>query len=60
LNRADVRDLDRLPGVGPVLAERIVEHRKRHGPYRRLEDLRAVRGIGVKLLERIRPHVRVQ
>jgi competence protein ComEA len=59
LNRADAVALDALPGVGPVLAERIVEQRRRHGPFRRLEDLRAVRGIGPRLLERIRGHVRI-
>ncbi len=59
LNRADVVELDRLPGIGPVLARRIVEHRSRHGPFRRIEELRAVRGVGPRLLERLRPHVRL-
>ena len=55
LNRADARSLDLLPGVGPVLAERIVQQRRRFGPYRDLDELRAVRGIGPRLLERLRP-----
>jgi competence protein ComEA len=59
LNRADVAELDRLPGIGPVLAGRIVEHRARHGPFRRVEELRAVRGVGPRLLERLRPRVMV-
>jgi competence ComEA-like helix-hairpin-helix protein len=59
INHADAIALDALPGVGPVLARRIVEHRSTHGPYRRVEDLRAVRGIGPKLLERLRPYVRI-
>uniref|UniRef100_A0A832I0Y6 Helix-hairpin-helix domain-containing protein n=1 Tax=Eiseniibacteriota bacterium TaxID=2212470 RepID=A0A832I0Y6_UNCEI len=58
LNRASVSELDALPGIGPVLARRIVEHRARHGPFRRVEELRAVRGVGPRLLERLRPRVR--
>jgi len=45
--------------VGPVLAERILEDRKRNGPFRSVEDLRRVKGIGEKTLERLRPHVAV-
>ena len=59
LNAADATTLDRLPGVGPVLAGRIIAHRAAHGPFERVEDLRAVRGIGPRLLERLRPWVRV-
>jgi competence protein ComEA len=59
LNRADVAELDALPGIGPVLARRIVEFRREHGPFRRVEELRAVRGVGPRLLERIRPRVEV-
>ena len=58
LNRADAGELDRLPGIGPVLAARIVEHRRRHGPFRSVDELRAVRGVGPRLLERLRPGVR--
>lgn len=59
LNRAGAADLDHLPGVGPVLARRILEHRARHGPFRRVDELRAVRGIGPRTLERLRPLVTV-
>jgi competence ComEA-like helix-hairpin-helix protein len=59
LNRAGVEELDTLPGIGPVLARRIVEHRAAHGPFRRPEDLLAVRGIGPRLFERLRGRVRV-
>jgi competence protein ComEA len=57
LNRADARDLDRLPGIGPVLARRIIDYRARHGRIARCEELLAVPGIGPRLLERVRPHV---
>lgn len=52
---ADRAAWDRLPGVGPRTAERILEHRARHGPFRSPEDLLAVRGIGPVTLERLRP-----
>ena len=59
LNRATAAALDALPGIGPVLAGRIVEHRSREGPFRRVEDLLEVPGIGPRLLERLRPLVAV-
>ena len=59
LNRAGAAELDALPGIGPVLAARIVEQRRRFGPFRRVEDLRAVRGVGPRMLARLRPLVTV-
>ena len=46
INRATAADLETLPGVGPVLAERIVEYRETHGPFAEVEDLLDVAGIG--------------
>ena len=57
LNRATLSELDALPGIGPVLAGRIAAHRSRAGPFRRPEDLLAVRGVGPRLLERLRPWI---
>lgn len=57
LNRASADDLLGLPGIGPVLARRIVEARRDRGTFRRVEDLLTVRGIGPRLLERLRPHL---
>ena len=59
LNRADEAELDALPGIGPVLAGRIVAHRRRFGPFRQPEDLLAVPGIGPRLYARLRPRIRV-
>jgi competence protein ComEA len=58
LNRASAAELDRLPGIGPVLAARIVLHRSQHGPFHSVGELLAVPGIGPRLLERLRPWVR--
>jgi competence protein ComEA len=46
LNTAGVAELDALPGIGPVLAQRIVDHRSRQGPFRTVEELDDVPGIG--------------
>ncbi|MDR7437902.1 MAG: ComEA family DNA-binding protein [Armatimonadota bacterium] len=59
INTADAARLETLPGIGPILARRIVEYRNRHGPFQRLEDLLQVQGIGPRLLERLRPLVTV-
>ena len=53
VNTATLAELEALPGVGPVIARRIVEGR----PYRSVDDLARVKGIGKKRLEEIRPLV---
>jgi competence protein ComEA len=58
INRASAADLQRLPGVGPVLAERIVADRAAHGPFRDATDLQRVRGIGTKSAARLAPRLR--
>lgn len=57
LNRATAPELEALPGVGPVLAGRIIAHRERHGGFRHPDELLAVRGIGPRLLAKLRPRV---
>lgn len=57
LNQASAADLEAVPGLGPVLAHRITTFRAEHGPFRDLEGLLQVKGIGPKLLEKIRPYV---
>ncbi len=59
LNVAGIEELQALPGVGPVLAERIVEHRDRHGPFATVEDLLDVPGIGEGKLAALREAVAV-
>jgi competence protein ComEA len=57
LNTAGVEELDALPKVGPVLAQRIVDWRKEHGPFKSVEELDAVDGVGPKMLETLLPLV---
>ena len=59
VNTADAAELERLPGVGPALARRIVEERTARGPFASPDDLIRVRGIGGKSLEALRAFVNV-
>lgn len=59
LNRATLPQLEELPGIGPSMARRILEFREKSGPFRRVEDLLAIRGIGQKRFEQLRPYVYV-
>jgi competence protein ComEA len=60
INAANPIELANLPGIGHTLAERIVDDRKKNGPYANLEDIQRVKGIGPKLLEKMRPYLRVK
>ena len=59
INTAGVEQLQQLPGVGPVTAKSIVDFRKKSGPFRRVEDLLAIRGISEKRFRAIAPYVMV-
>lgn len=54
LSSATIDELDELPGVGPVTAQRIVDYRTEHGPFRSVDDLDAVPGIGPTRIEQLR------
>ena len=57
INQADSLELQLLPGIGPVLAQRISEYRHIHGPFHAAEDLDQVYGIGPKTVQKIRPYL---
>jgi len=59
LNTATLEQLQQLPGVGATTAKAIVRFREKSGPFRRVEDLLAIRGISKARLEKIRPYVTV-
>ena len=59
VNLASAADFDTLPGIGPALAGRIVTFREKHGPFRRIEDLLVIPGIGSKKWKAMRAYLRV-
>lgn len=59
INTADVAALDTLPGIGPVIARRIIAYRESHGPFMRPEQLTAVEGIGSKTMEKLLDYISV-
>jgi len=60
LNAATLEQLTALPGVGPVTAKAILDFRTKSGPFRRVEDLLAIRGITDRRLKELRPYVTVR
>jgi len=59
LNTATVEELQQLPTVGPAAAKAIVRFREKSGPFRKVEDLLAVRGFTQKRLKTLRPYITV-
>ena len=59
LNTADAQMLDELPGIGEVLAQRILSYREEHGRFEQVEELLEISGIGPKTLEGLRERVTV-
>ena len=57
LNRADAKEIERLPGIGPAVAQRIVARRDSIGRFQKIEDLDPIKGIGPALIEKLRPLV---
>jgi competence protein ComEA len=54
LSSATAEELDELPGVGPITAQKILDYRAEHGPFRSVDDLDAVPGIGPTRIEQLR------
>lgn len=59
INRASQAELETLPRVGPTLAQRIIDHRTEHGPFRNIEDLQAVSGVGDQTFANLRDLITV-
>ena len=57
INIADAKELDGLPGVGPAMAQRIIEYRTTSGPFQAIEDLKKVHGMGAAKFEKLKDKV---
>jgi competence protein ComEA len=59
INTAAATELQALPGVGPATAARIIEYRQKNGPFKKLEELMNVRGMGEKTFLKLRPQLTI-
>ena len=57
VNRADSKTLEKLPRIGPKTARAIIDYRTEHGPFKSIEELDNVKGIGPKTIEKLRPFI---
>ncbi len=57
LNKASAFELERLSGIGPVLSRRIIEYREKYGPFKEINDLKKVNGIGKHKAEAIKEYI---
>ena len=59
INTASKDELIALSGIGPAKAQAILDYRKQNGPFKSVDDLKSVKGIGAKRLEKLRPELSV-
>jgi competence ComEA-like helix-hairpin-helix protein len=59
LNTATGAELQQVPGIGPATADKILKMRKSYGPFKSVDDLRAIKGIGPKRMEKMRKYITV-
>lgn len=59
INTATSEELQQVPGIGPATAEKILQMRKSYGPFKSVDDLLAIRGLGAKRLEKMRKYLTI-
>ena len=59
INTADYDELQAIIGVGPVIAQRIIDYRETNGPFRVIEDIKEVKGIGNKTFDKMRDQITI-
>ncbi|MCY4402017.1 MAG: helix-hairpin-helix domain-containing protein [Candidatus Poribacteria bacterium] len=60
INSATAEELQTLPGIGPAMSQRIIQHRTEHGNFASVDSLTEVKGIGEKTLEKLKPYIGVE
>ncbi len=60
VNKADIIELQRLPGIGKATAEKIISYRNKHGAFKRKEELLRVKGIGQKKFNRLKNFIKLK
>ncbi|MDL1957299.1 MAG: ComEA family DNA-binding protein [Candidatus Desulfofervidus auxilii] len=60
INTATIEQLESLPGIGPVIAKRIIDYRKKYGPFKKIEDIMQIKGIGRKRFEKIKDLITIK
>ena len=60
INSATQKELQKIPKIGPVLAQKIVDYRTEHGQFNQMEDLKKVKGIGKATLKKIEPYISLE
>lgn len=60
LNTATIDDLDRIPGIGKIIAQRIIEYREKNNGFKKIDELKDIKGINAKKLEKIKKYIKVE
>ncbi len=60
INKATAEEIDKLPGIGSIIAERIIEYREKNNGFKKIEELKNIRGLTSKKYEKIRKYIEVK
>ena len=60
INTANEEELSALPGIGPVIAERIIEYRDKNGPFKSTEEITKIKGVGDKTFQKLKDFIAIE